>query len=226
METRKVKGGGGIYGPAEIRLTKKSVQVVFDDKKDEDGNVIEEGREFSIDRENAPKKIEAGHWSAAVSSRGDKLFSVRPLAGTFSAKFLKFAAAQDAKPAPEQAASTFKDENGKVKYNAPQLVFTAIIQVAGNYEYPVRLPYRFSENDRGNCEITYKKLGNQINRLLDFLEYTGVKDMDIPFTNNILPALEEMITDQNKSFTVVVKNGWIDSFSPPLATKKKVSKKK
>ena len=225
MDIRKLKGGGGIYGPAQIRLTKKSVQVVFDDKKDEDGAVIEEGREFEIDRENAPKKLEAGHWSAAVSSKGDKLFSVRPLAGTFSAKFLKFAAAQDAKPAPEQEASSFRGDNGKVIYGAPQLKFTAIIKVEGGYEYPVKLPYRFSENDRGNCEITYKKLGTQINRLLDFLEYTGVKDMDIPFTDNILPALEEMIQDQDKSFTVVVKNGWIDSFSPPLVTKR-ASKKK
>jgi hypothetical protein len=226
METKKLKGGGGIYGPAQIRLTKKSVQVVFDDKKDEDGAVIEEGREFEISRENAPKKIEAGHWSASVSSKGDKLYSVRPLTGTFSAKFLKFAAAQDAKPAPVSEPSSFRDDSGKVVYGEPQLKFTAVIQVEGSYEYPVKLPYRFSENDRGNVEIQYRKLGTQINRLLDFLEYTGVKDMDIPFTDNILPRLEEMIQDQDKTFTVVVKNGWIDSFSPALSTRKKSSKKK
>jgi hypothetical protein len=50
--------------------------------------------------------------------------------------------------------------------------------------------------------------------------------MDIPFTDNILPRLEEMIQDQDKKFTVVVKNGWIDSFSPALSTRKKSSKKK
>jgi hypothetical protein len=228
MDIKKVKGGRGNYGSAQIRLTKKSVMVKFDDKKDEDGNIIEKGKDFEIERENAPDNVEAGHWSTAVSSDGTKLFSIRPLVGTFDAKFVKFAAAKDAQPAPELEPSTYRNDKGQVVPGKNKLVFTAIIEVGGEYEYPCKLPYLFSEGDNGNVQLTYRKMGPRISQMIDFLDVCGVKDSAIPYTENILPHLQEMILDEDRTFNVVIKNGWIDSFNPPLVERKKkvVAKKR
>jgi hypothetical protein len=224
MDIRKVKGGG-IYGSAQVRLTKKTVLVSMDDKKNEHGAVIEHGREYEIERENAPKGIEAGHWSVALNTKGDVLFSYRPLSGTFSAKFLKFAAAKDAPPAPQSEPSTYRNKAGEVVNGDPQLKFTAIILVDDTYEYPVKLPYRyFQEDDKGNVTLEYGKLGNQVAKLIDFLDFCGVKDSVIPYTENILPDLEQMILDEDREFIVKVNKGWIDSFSPPLVVSKKKRK--
>jgi hypothetical protein len=226
MDIKKVKFGGGIYGSAQIRLTKKSVLIRFDDKKNEAGVVVERGKEYEIDKENAPKGIEAGHWSVALNSKGDTLYSARPLAGTFSAKFLKFSSAENAPPAPQAEPSTWRNKKGEVQTGDPQLMFTAIILVDDTYEYPVKMPYRFSEDDKGNTTIVYSKLGKRVEKLIDFLDVCGVKDSVIPYTENILPALQEMIEDEGREFIVKVNNGWIDSFSPPLVmTKKKAVKK-
>ena len=219
MEVTKVKGTSSIYGLAQVRLTKKSALI----KMDKDSG----GKEFEIDRENCPDGLEAGHWSVTINAAGDKLFAYKPILGTFKAKFLRFAAAKDSEPAPEWKESTYVDPaTGKRKPGQPKQIFNAIILVEGQYEYLVQLPYRFDENDEGNTYIPYKKMGTWIQKLLDFLEMTGVKEKAIPYTENILPALQEMICDEDKEFTVAVKNGWIDAFSPPYIGAAKKAKAK
>jgi hypothetical protein len=213
MDVKKVKGGGGIYGLAQVRLTKKTVQVKMDPESG--------GKSYEVDLDNAPDDIEAGHWNMSLNKEGDKIYSFRPIVGTFTAKFAKFSAAKDADPAPDWDEPKYKDDNGVIRTGAPRQVFTAIISVDdGRFEYPVKLPYRFEEGDNGNVVITYKKLGTFISLLIDFLEVTGVKDKAIPYSENILPTLQEMIADEDQEFSVVVKRGWIDSFSPAFAPTK------
>jgi hypothetical protein len=214
MDVKMVRGKSGIYGIGQIRLTKTKVLVKMDG-----------GESYEIDKENAPDDVEAGHFNIALNSAGDKMFSYRPLSGTFTAKFLKFAAPKDSAPAPVMEESKYRDENGNVKVGAPQQVFTAVILVGDRYEYATKLPYRFDEGDSGNVTVTYRKLGKRVEQLLNFLDVTGVKEKAVPYTENILPTLEEMILDEDRSFLVTVEKGWITSFSPPLSQPKKAKPK-
>jgi hypothetical protein len=217
METKQTKGMSGLYGMGQIRLTKTKVLV----KMDPDSG----GESYEIDRENAPEDVEAGHFNIALSAAGDKMFSYRPIAGTFTAKFVKFAAPKDSAPAPVLEESKYKDANGNVKIGAPQQVFTAIILAGGQYEYPVKLPYRFDEDDSGNTFIPYRKMGKRLEQLLNFLDVTGVKEKAVPYTENILPVLEEMIEDEDRAFLITVERGWVTSFNPPLSQPKKAKAK-
>lgn len=225
MDVKKVKGAAGIYGQAQIRLAKGLVLIKMDKEFG--------GQEYQIAKDKAPDNVLAGHWQVAINSKGDQLFSIRPIAGTFRAKFLKLAAAKDSAPAPVQEETKYRDDTtGEVRVGKPQLVFTAIIQVDEEYEFPVKFPYRFEENEQGNAFIAYRKMGKRIEALIDFMTVAGVMDKDLPYTENVLPALEELLNDADETFLVTVNKGWIDAFSPPLtpskkkATKAKPSKKK
>jgi hypothetical protein len=213
MDVKIVKSKS-IYGIGQVRLTSKKVLVKMDG-----------GESYEIEKENAPDGIEAGRWNLALNATGDKIFSYRPLSGTFTAKFLKFAAAPDTLPVAVLEESKYKDEHGNIKIGTPRLMFTAVILVADQYEFPVKMPYRFDEGDSGNTTIAYRKMSKRLETLLDFLNVTGVKEKAIPFTDNILPALEEMILDESREFLVSVENGWIASFSPPLSQPKKAKAK-
>ena len=50
------------------------------------------------------------------------------------------------------------------------------------------------------------------NMLLEFLEATGVTEKGpMPFKANILPLLQKRVLSANKTFQVLVKDGWITS---------------
>ena len=217
MQSKQVRSGAkGIYGAAQVRVTKTTVQIKMDKVKNEETGMETGGESYEISRENCPKGIEAGHWSVALSSKGDKLFGYRPLSGTFAAEFLKFAASEN--QLPTWAVKTNKWGNATK-------TFTAIILADKEYEYPVSFSYRFAENDDGNAFVAYSKLGVGVQKLMDFLAVCGVED--ISYSENVLPELEKDIKSRKPKFLVKVSNGWIDSFAPTLTSRnaKKTSKK-
>lgn len=222
METKQVKGSSTIYGQAEIRLTKKTVQVKMDKRSG--------GKSYEVDRDEAPDNVQAGKWCVALNQDGTTLYSVRPISGTFLAKLEKFSAAEGADPVPVWETPTYKDKNGTRREGQPQQYFGVILRTREDYEYYVKFPYRFDETKEGNVTITYRKLGKRIENLLDFLKFAGVVDKPVPYSENILPTLEEMILDEDQEFLIKVENGWVTSFSEPLSpakksTRRKVSKK-
>jgi len=216
MDIKQRAGAKGIYGTAQIRINKNVVLVKFDD-----------GGEYSLALSDCPQGVKPGKWSVALSSKGDRMFSFRPLKGTFKASFLKFAAPEGTPPAPFTEESRWKDKKtGQWKTGDVVLMFNAIILVDGQYEYPVKLPYRFEKDENGNATISYVKLGVRVQKLIDLLDVTGVKDLEFKYTENILPELEKAMQENAEEFLVVVDEGWINSFAAPLVPSKKPAKKK
>jgi hypothetical protein len=193
----------GPQGSANIVVNaeKELVRVSFVDGDNE-------GETFKIDLDNCPESVKTGRFFASLSGKGDSLYSIRPVVGTFIVKFTRWAR-------PENTVATPKEMVGKF---GPYQSMTALLRIFkgdnAGMEIPLFLNYKFVDDGAGNAAIpTSEKSGTAAERLINFLEATGVLDDVIPYTDNLLPTLEKKILKKNQSFSVHVKEGFVDFIS-------------
>jgi hypothetical protein len=155
---------------------------------------------------------------AEVSGDKKKLFGVRPLTGSFFAKVVGFAHAEDTLPAPKRYEGMGRKKNGETfPYNFEG--FNVLVEIqegawAGTV-YPSMLRYLFTDaGDGETCGI--RTGGKHAQILANFLENAGLDfDVDtIPLSDNVLPWLESELVSRGARFMIVVGNGYVDSYAP------------
>jgi hypothetical protein len=202
-------------GKAEVRVLKDKVKVIY---ADEDNFI----REFPIE------DVEGVAYSAKdvfVSLNKDETIvrSIRPYAGTFVVRLQKFFAMPDEPPATfEEIARKveFTDKEGKKKsFMAPaRTIFTALLEVVAPGEpydgaiYPYRVPYAV---DRDMATGNFMIAGSPRNcqQMKDFLEKFGYdfNEDSLPHSSNVLPQLEAVLLEREKSMFGIVQKGYINT---------------
>ena len=69
----------------------------------------------------------------------------------------------------------------------------------------------------------YMETNKRLKKTADFIELStgaSIDDVNIPFSDNILPALEQLLAKSRKPMLMSVKNGWPDQLvEPPINMK-------
>jgi hypothetical protein len=202
-------------GKAEVRVLKDVVKVLF---ADEDGFVREFPREDVEGVVYSAKEV-----FVSLNKDGTIVRSIRPYAGTYIVRFQKFFAMPDEKPTTFDEVARkveFTDKEGKKKsFMAPaRTVFTALLEVVAPSElydgaiYPYRAPYAVDRDmTTGNFMIAGSPRNCQ--QMKDFLEKFGYdfNEDSLPHSSNILPQLEEILQERDKSMFGIVQKGYINT---------------
>lgn len=226
MEKWKIKPSQskkGKRGLATVRVSKTSVKVVFEDDPDN-------GYEFALDA--CPDNVRSGKWLVTLSGQADKMYGFSPIAGAFYMRFVKIACQDGQLPSPMHVSTSFTDPQTKkvvpVEYDA----FTCILEIVkgkdAGLQVPYFLRYNFGEME-GDVSFTHGK-SKYTKQLQDFMEASGVfAKGPMAYSDNILPALENRMSDKNRIFMVIMKNGYVDSLTEtedPDAPKTRKGKEK
>jgi hypothetical protein len=184
-----------------VNTEKELVRVSFIDGDDE-------GTTFKVDLDNCPESVKTGRFFVSLSGKGDTVYSIRPVIGTFIVKFVRWARAANTPATPKEMVGKF----------GPYQAMTALLKIFKGdntgMEIPLFLNYKFVDDGAGNAAIpTSEKSGTAAERLINFLEATGVLDDVIPYTDNLLPMLEKKILKKDQPFSVHMKEGFVDFIS-------------
>ena len=202
---RTTSGGSGEKGEAKVAIGNGKVQITFKAS----------GESYLFDKNDVPSYVRKGTWFVQLSGNGERIYGFRPLTTIATAKFVKMIAREGEIPAPiakEEQKRTARDGR---KYTDPaHLDFSILLEltdpeVAG-MQVPVYFRYLFADDGAGGTSL--KGGGRYLDQLESFLDVAGVLDTEIKFSDNVLPKLQSAILKANKSFKVMIKDGWVDSF--------------
>lgn len=167
------------------------------------------------------ENVHDGTLYVQVSKDKTKLLDVRPARGTFIVKVKGFAKRKDQEPTPRHYEGMGTKANGETfpyKYDG----FTVLLEVAEGEKWmgttiPCFLRYLFV--DAGDGTTAGVKVGtNHAETLVNFLELAGLDpEVDtIPYSENVLPWLEQTLIDRGKVFMVIVDDAFVEGFAPKL----------
>lgn len=133
-----------------------------------------------------------------------KIMFVKPLTGTYDFKFIKFWAAEGAKPTIE-----IKEGKGKKPYG--QFSASLEIQKKTGSKFDLWNGCRFSvfffdsfgKDEDGNLLVLSK--GESSDFLNDFMDVIGAGSQTIPYSENPLPAIEEIALAEGRIFSCDVR---------------------
>lgn len=213
----------GPAGPANVRITKTTVTVIMD----EGGEQFQ----FPVKETDLPKGITSGKWSVSISSDLSKLQGVRPIDGAFICRFKNLVAQKGQPPLPKRDQRPGTKRDGTT-FPKDLLKFTAIVEVADGQligvQIPVSLVYKNLLTNAGFTSgpenlVVIQGGGRDMQLLTEFLVETGAMDSELPFSDNILPALETIMKNRKKRFLMFLEKGWPTKFSsvPDLGKKVK-----
>lgn len=200
-------GGKGANGIANVTVTTNKVRVEFEDNNNQ---VIE------VLRDDAPDYIITGRQIVVLSSDNNKIFSAKPIGGSYMCKFIGFWSREGEPPTPKKVEARTGTSSKGNAYKIPEhLEFTVLFEIVtpkkwSKYQLSMNLFYAFSEYEGGITQI--KGAGSQ--KLVEFLEVAGVDFTtdDIPFSENVLPFIEKMLLNRNKTMVISLnQKGWVDS---------------
>lgn len=205
----------GLSGAANVALNgnKTKVKVTLE----------ESGDSYVISVKECPKEVQAyirsGNFVVKLSKDNDKIYSLSPTSGMFVGKVAKFSSKKDADPAPMTKVG--KNQEGST-YS--YLFFVVMIEITEGeckgMQIPLFLRYNFAEEVQEVKGVERKVAGysksldkSKHTAFLDeFLTITGAWDAGaIPYSDNILPKLEQRIKRADKTFGFIVKKGYIET---------------
>lgn len=177
-----------------------------------------EEKEYVIFVKNCPEDVQgyirSGEFIVKMDQEKTKLYSMSPANGMFEGKVSKFSARKDQPPAPMT----------KVGPDWSYLYFVVMVGITKGecqgMQIPLFLRYNFCEEEqeiKGEMRsvVGYSKNLDKSKHtaLLDeFLTITGVWNYGpIPYSDNILPKIEQRVMRAAKSFNFIVKKGYIDT---------------
>lgn len=192
------RGPSGIAN-IEISPDKTKVRISFK----------EVGDKYVLPVKDCPEGIRKGTWFVTLTEDKHKVLNLRPANGVFNAKVTKF-------PAPEGEVPTPRTKIG-ADWNYQY--FIAIIELQNpevkDMEVPVILRYHFgkAEEDGKDVVAFSHPKSKYTPQLIEFCDVTGMWNKGMmPYKDNILPLMEKRILHEGKTFQVVIKNGYADSF--------------
>lgn len=207
IPVRKTKQYGK-SGKASVSARKDNIQVSFED-----------GVVFHVAKEDAPDYLQSGEYFVTMDIDNVAIRSVRLPRGSYFAKFSKFTHKEGDPPTYREV--PFQPRKANMQWDTPaHLEFTAIFKIVDNkkfenYEAIYSMWYVFADYD-GTGEITCVQ-GRGVKRVEGFLDAVGVDMMkdDIPYSENVLPALQEMIWEKDKKVVLIInEGGWVEDITP------------
>jgi hypothetical protein len=207
---KQVEGGSRISGYAKVELHPQQPKVKVTLEPSEDGA---KPKVYVLDKENCPEKVQNGLFIVDLNGEGNKMYSLRPKEGVYKAKIKAFAAKKDAEPAPKTVTG---------KFGAYQTFAVGFQIIEGKYagmEVPGSFPYDFipgqeeipGKGMQETVSLKKKKDSKHNQRLVELLEVTGVIKMTLPWKENLLPLLQRQMLKADKTFSIGVKEGWVDA---------------
>lgn len=219
---RKVKRNIGPQGRADVKQLKNDVRVIFHEGQKAEG-------EYRFDYDQVPDVVRDGAMYVRINKDADRLLGMKPIdKGTYFVEFAGFVSKRDSLPAPVMTEErTWQNKQTGASGTIPShLEFRAILRFIGKpYEglevtYPMWYLFKESESNPGTAML--HGTAGRIDQILEFLELNGFDpDVEnIPYSENVLPKLEELlqrrVKEDNIFFQVTLKDGgWVDSISAP-----------
>lgn len=197
-------GTKGPRGEAKVRVGNGKVQITF--KEDQ--------QQFTFPKSELPDSVKPGSFYVSLSGEGEFL-SMRPLNAIVKAKFSNFVSQEGELPTPQEyKGGTARRRDGSTFSYDAYLAFIAVCKILDE-EYrdmtvPVFLRYLFVDDGEGNIAI--KGGGKNADMLESFLEATGIYDLEMKFSENVLPRLQKNIMKKSQAFQIMLKGGNADSF--------------
>ncbi len=197
---------------AKIRAGKSAVQII-----PLDGDV---NTKYVCRLENCPENIVAGEWRVSMTEDGERIYSIAPIEGMYTLKFIGFAKGENEKiPTPQHAHYEGTDQETKKPFVTDYDYFTALFEITGapngdedavGMVMTKRLRYYFF-NDNGVVGFD-KPRSKYTGELKDWLADLGAYDQGtIPYSENILPDLENRLAKLNRKFMGTIKEGYLQS---------------
>lgn len=233
MQTVSTPYKKGPSGQAKVVFNKRNVVVTMKDG----------GQQMTFDLDAIqcpiPAKPLNGDYNVAVSYDLSKLYNVAPWSATALCKFKQFASPKDQPPIPKYPSDRVGRTKAGVTYDKNYLQFVAQLEIEEPSHFqgmviPGVFRYNFAADTNGNTGITNLR-SKYTELLMSFLDRASgdVATLNLPFSDNILPALQRELQNRDRSFQVVIERGFAAAFSEPMlvakrkpAAKKATTKKK
>lgn len=219
----------GPRGAASIAIVGVQLQVVFD----QNNEVVNLPLATLPPNCNQPRKLPQNKkYMVAVNGAHTELNTFHPFVGTVICKFIGFKKRRN-DPVPMPLAPFNKEgKNDKGgTYTKDWLEFTALCEIIDapytGLVVPIKFRYYFGPSADGNAGIVGGgKHSVKLARFLEVIAGDGTK-VKVPFSDNVLPALEAFLLEYGRPFQIILANGYADAFgeAPAIYLKKSGSKK-
>lgn len=178
------------------------------------------GKQFNI-----PKQDGVAEWTDVFF--GDNLFVelrydnaqikyVRPWAGNYVGRFLRFTSTDEG-PKTKPGYWGTNRQTGKQFWVEPKEKFTAVFEiVSGQYKGAQLISsYEYLIGADHDGTIKFAGWKKALEELVQFLQTAGYDpNVDsLPYSQNVLPALEKFLVEQDKIFLIKVNEGWVETLS-------------
>lgn len=156
--------------------------------------------------------------SFRTSEDGGTLYGVAPASGMFICQFNRFAAKKGEVPRPWLQPGGPRDYNGKHWVAKDQYMFTCLLTIlSGDWkgcEIAFILPYAFVAEANGDVAIkTGAKTLEKIDNALTLFGIDWTTD-NLKWSDNILPALEEILQTRSGIFQAALEKGNVQELNP------------
>jgi hypothetical protein len=215
-----VKGNfGGPSGRAKVSTQKDKkgnvtkVKVAF---IDEDGNPADS---FIIPIDDCSEEvkgyIQSGEFKVRLGKDGKSLIAMSPWSGMFRVHTIGFAHQKDKPPVPMVKTGKTGDQSWSYQYFMPLLEIAEgdckgmVVSYFLKYLFE-GVEIEFNGKKGVAAQFAHPK-SPSYPVLVEYCETTGITDAPIPWSDNILPALEKRILRKDNHFTILVKKGFVDS---------------
>jgi hypothetical protein len=212
MKTKSSGGGSAHRGLAKVVVSTDNtkVKVIFKD---------EPSLPIILDRSDCPENVQNGKWFVTLSSAEDIMFNLYPDKGTFEVRVKEFISGEDGIPEPRLKHVSFMKDGKENSYDYEYfMVIGEIVNSpsANGMEIPLMFRYHFDSIKEDGVDVTCysKPRSKYTNDLIDFFVATGVLDFGaIKYSDNILPEVEKRVLQNNRTFAVTLRDGWMVSGS-------------
>ena len=206
MKTKKNIGTSGL---AEVRPLKDGLRIIFED-----------GDQYQVSNEGWERP--AGKYNITLDQSNNKiLWASPPPKSVCLVKFAEFGHRVNEVPEPNlKRGGVRKGKNGGTYVAPDELQTVAMLEIVDESAYegmrvPYTFPYAFERyQSTMNTQITAS--AGRLARIEEFFRVTGfdLTTEDIPFSDNVLPWLEERLQDADKVFSISFNDkGYIESLT-------------
>lgn len=224
-----VKSNIGDSGYAEVRPTKNTLRISFKDS----------GISYDLPLELWENGRAAGEYNITLSQNNQKILGVKPIAGTYIFAFDSIGNRVNELPEPAiQRGGPRQSKDGKKKWFAPDsMVWRPICKIVSEGKYEglkvmYQLPYIFAALP-GTPNTQLLGTGRRdLEQVASFFQAVGfdLMNREIPYSINVLPWLENTLSNVNTPFLAkVTEKGFMSDLAvlpADLAPKQKKGKTK
>lgn len=218
-----IKKNIGEQGYADVRVGKSTVKIMFSS-----------GLAYEVDKEEWEDGRPAGQYNVTMSSDGNKIIGVRPIAGVYIMQFLSLGNRQNELPEVKtQRGGPRQGKDGRKWFQEDSLAWITILEVMSEGRFEGlkvfhNVPYIFSSVPGTQFTQLIGKKG-EVERIESFLRVAGfdLTSEDIPYSTNVLPWMEKKLFEVRRPFMATINDkGFITDLSELPAGMAPVKKKK